>query len=403
MNWLQKLRLFNWTTNMIPSIGHSPKRGAFSVQTMYRYLTNVFTPKFVWGQVQSYGLFGYVIFNATYWARFLSLLQKANNSPFMKWACWVLETMSIEGTTIRKKYRLSKWDILCLPKDQGGLGILNLEIQNKCLLSKWLFKLLNEDGMWQQLLRKKYIKDKTIGEVQWKPGDSHFWSGLMNVKDCFLSIATFNVHSGTQCRFWEDRWLGKFALKDQFLSLYNIARKKHILVANVVSATPLNISFRRALVGDNLLKWNDLVAKVAFVQLDNYNDSIHWTLSKHGFFSVQSMYKFFVNQMALPLNKSLWKLRLPLKIKILNWLVHKESFLLDSFLELTTEREEQANLEVGVSSARNYGHGDFRQAWMIYSFGKGTTIRKKYRPIAWDIICLPKDRGVRNLEFRNTK
>ncbi|WVZ51652.1 hypothetical protein U9M48_002774 [Paspalum notatum var. saurae] len=39
----------------------------------------------------------------------------------------------------------------------------------------------------------------------------------------------------------------------------------------------------------------------------------------------------------------------------------------------------------------------------IYSFGKGTTIRKKYRPIAWDIICLPKDRGVRNLEFRNTK
>ncbi|WVZ51649.1 hypothetical protein U9M48_002771 [Paspalum notatum var. saurae] len=180
-----------------------------------------------------------------------------------------------QGDNHKKKYRLSKWDILSLPKDQGGLGILNLEIQNKCLLSKRLFKLLNEDGMWQQLLRKKYIKDKTIGEVQWKPGDSHFWSGLMKVKDCFLSIATFNVHSGTQCRFWEDRWLGKFALKDQFLSLYNIARKKHISVANVVSATPLNISFRRALVGDNLLKWNDLVPKVAFVQLDNYNDSIH--------------------------------------------------------------------------------------------------------------------------------
>ncbi|WVZ94165.1 hypothetical protein U9M48_040091, partial [Paspalum notatum var. saurae] len=298
----------------------------------------------------------------------------------------------------KKKYRLSKWDILCLPKDQRGLGILNLEIQNKCLLSKWLFKLLNEDGMWQQLLRKKYIKDKTIGDVQWKPGDSQFWSGLMKVKNCFLSIATFNVHSGTQCRFWEDRWLGKFALKDQLPSLYNIARKKHNSVANVVCATPLNISFRRALVGDNLLNWNDLVAKVTFVQLDIYNDSIHWTLSKHGFFFVQSMYKFLINQMALPLNKSLWKLRLPLKIKIFNWFVLKEviltkdnllkrrwkgddqccfcdnketiqhlfliSFLLDSFLEFTTEREEQVDLEVGVSSARNYGHRDFRQAWM---------------------------------------
>jgi hypothetical protein len=40
----------------------------------------------------------------------------------------------------KKKYRLTKWGIVCQPKDQGGLGIQNLEIQNQCLLSKWLFK-----------------------------------------------------------------------------------------------------------------------------------------------------------------------------------------------------------------------------------------------------------------------
>jgi hypothetical protein len=45
----------------------------------------------------------------------------------------------------RKKYRLTKWDIVCQPKDQGGLGIQNLEIQNQCLLSKWFFKLINEE------------------------------------------------------------------------------------------------------------------------------------------------------------------------------------------------------------------------------------------------------------------
>ena len=42
---------------------------------------------------------------------------------------------------------------------------MNLEIQNICLLSKWLYKLVNEDGIWQDLLRKKYLKNKTIGEV----------------------------------------------------------------------------------------------------------------------------------------------------------------------------------------------------------------------------------------------
>jgi hypothetical protein len=29
---------------------------------------------------------------------------------------------------------------MCQPKDQGGLDIQNLEIQNKCLHSKGLFK-----------------------------------------------------------------------------------------------------------------------------------------------------------------------------------------------------------------------------------------------------------------------
>lgn len=72
-----------------------------------------------------------------------------------------------------------------MPKDQGGLGILNLELQNECLLSKWLFKLINEDGVWQELLRKYLMKDKTIGEAYWKPEDSHLWSGPYEDKRSF--------------------------------------------------------------------------------------------------------------------------------------------------------------------------------------------------------------------------
>jgi hypothetical protein len=30
----------------------------------------------------------------------------------------------------------------------SGLGIVHLDIQNKCLLSKWIIKLLNEEGLW---------------------------------------------------------------------------------------------------------------------------------------------------------------------------------------------------------------------------------------------------------------
>ena len=121
---------------------------------------------------------------------------------------------------------------------------MNLEIQNVCLLSKWLYKLVNEDGIWQDLLRKKYLKNKIIGEVHWKPGDSHLWSGLMKAKDRFLDLSVFNIHNGSQTRFWEAKWLGNFTLKEQYPSLYNITRKEHISVANAFASTPLNISFR---------------------------------------------------------------------------------------------------------------------------------------------------------------
>jgi hypothetical protein len=58
---------------------------------------------------------------------------------------------------------LTKWSMMCQLKDQGGLGIQNLEIQSQCLLSKWLFKLINEDGLWQKNLQNKYLANQTIG------------------------------------------------------------------------------------------------------------------------------------------------------------------------------------------------------------------------------------------------
>jgi hypothetical protein len=36
----------------------------------------------------------------------------------------------------KRKYRLAKWSILCQPKDQGGLGIHDLDVKNTALLSE---------------------------------------------------------------------------------------------------------------------------------------------------------------------------------------------------------------------------------------------------------------------------
>jgi hypothetical protein len=44
-------------------------------------------------------------------------------------------------------------------------------------------------------------------------------------------------------------------------------------------------------VGDKLQRWNELVDKIAFVQLDDQHDSIKSNLTKQGTFTMQSMYE----------------------------------------------------------------------------------------------------------------
>jgi hypothetical protein len=88
-----------------------------------------------------------------------------------------------------------------LAEGSRGLGVLNLGVHNKCLLSKWLFRLLNGDGIWQRLLRNKYLRDKTLTQVQYMPRDSHFWAGLMKVKEEFVSLSKFDLGDRSQVRF----------------------------------------------------------------------------------------------------------------------------------------------------------------------------------------------------------
>ena len=63
--------------------------------------------------------------------------------------------------------------------------------------------------------------------------------------------------------------MGNFILKEQYPTLYNIIGKKDIIVARAFSTAPLNISFMQNARGDKLIKWNGLVTRVAFVQLDD--------------------------------------------------------------------------------------------------------------------------------------
>jgi hypothetical protein len=64
--------------------------------------------------------------------------------------------------------------------------VVDLAVINKCLLSKSLWKLETSDGLWQEILRNKYVKYNFVANCKVRLGQSHFWQGLMHVKNDFF-------------------------------------------------------------------------------------------------------------------------------------------------------------------------------------------------------------------------
>uniref|UniRef100_A0A453PKF1 Reverse transcriptase zinc-binding domain-containing protein n=1 Tax=Aegilops tauschii subsp. strangulata TaxID=200361 RepID=A0A453PKF1_AEGTS len=56
-------------------------------------------------------------------------------------------------------------------------------------------------------------------------------------------------------------------------------------------------------------------------------DSIHWKLACSGVFTVKSFYMDLINSGPIPRSIHIWKVKVPLRIKIFMWFVHKQVIL----------------------------------------------------------------------------
>jgi hypothetical protein len=72
-----------------------------------------------------------------------------------------------QGGQLKKIYHLVKWDKVRKSKKKGGLGLKNLRKMNISLLCKWWW-MLEKEGLWQEIVRKKYIRQSPICLIKGK-------------------------------------------------------------------------------------------------------------------------------------------------------------------------------------------------------------------------------------------
>ena len=104
-----------------------------------------------------------------------------------------------------KRPAMVKWTTVCRPKKQGGLGVMNIDIQNKSLMLKILHKFYNKmDIPWVSLIWSTYYNESVV------PGEqsvgSFWWKSHIKLIICYKGLARCNFGIGVSAYFWHDLW-----------------------------------------------------------------------------------------------------------------------------------------------------------------------------------------------------
>ena len=84
---------------------------------------------------------------------------KEQVKKYMRHCLWRRKTEDVQS----RGAALVAWKKVCGPKNQGGLGVLDLHIQNKALLLKNIHKLFNrEDIPWVNLVWNSYCSNGNV-------------------------------------------------------------------------------------------------------------------------------------------------------------------------------------------------------------------------------------------------
>lgn len=106
-----------------------------------------------------------------------------------------------KGSNINaKKPPKAAWKMVCVPKDEGGLGVIDIEKQNKAPLTKNLHKFFNRlDLPWVNLIWEKHYRNGKLPSHIRK--GSFWWRDILKLLPDFKAIANPQIQNGENSLF----------------------------------------------------------------------------------------------------------------------------------------------------------------------------------------------------------
>lgn len=198
---------------------------------------------------------------------------------------------------------LVAWKNVCMPVENGGLGIKNLEYFGHALRLKWqVTKLQHKNRPWSM------VDFQLGGEVE----------------KIFQSMAEFIVGNGQNTKFWTSNWLGGGSIAWRWPILSTYVGRSNLSVAQALTGNRWVRDLRGSLSNEALAQYFELWSELQTIHLSQEEDSIRWKLTPDGQFSSTSAYDLFFKSMELcPVVELIWHAKAPSKIRFFMWLATK--------------------------------------------------------------------------------
>ena len=114
------------------------------------------------------------------------------------------------GDQGHKKIPWVKWEVICLPKEDGGLGVKDISNFNTALMGRWVWALSsNHNQLWARILLSKYGGWSDLSSGRDKSWHSQWWRDLRKIyQQPEFSIIqqqmVWKVGGGEKIKFWKD-------------------------------------------------------------------------------------------------------------------------------------------------------------------------------------------------------
>jgi len=127
-----------------------------------------------------------------------------------------------------KKPPKAAWKLVCNSKENGGLGVHNLQIQNESLLLKHLHMFFNKSDIpWVQLVWHSHYNSGSF--ALYNRRGSFWWRDILKLLDSYKTLSSVTVGDGSTILFWSDACHGA-PLDEQWPHLFSYAHDEHILI-----------------------------------------------------------------------------------------------------------------------------------------------------------------------------